>query len=77
MINMDIVKNYVRTQNGKKIVCFYGDRQSFRCRQRSKSSDGFKCSPLRFVSFKETQKEIKKKKQKVSGPYEFYSLSRL
>ena len=57
---MDIVTNYVRTQNGKKIVCFYGDRQSFRCRQRSKSSDGFKCQPLRFVSFKETQKEMKK-----------------
>tara|TARA_Y100000590_G_scaffold20813_1_gene24233 strand:+ start:115 stop:339 length:225 start_codon:yes stop_codon:yes gene_type:complete len=74
---MDIVTNYVRTPNGKKIICFYGGRQSFRCRQRSKNSDGFKCSPLRFVSFKETQKEMKKKEQKVSGPYEFYSLSRL
>ena len=74
---MDIVTNYVRTPNGKKIICFYGDRQSFRCRQSSKNSDGFKCQPLRFVSFKETQKEMKKKKQKVSGPHKFYSLSRL
>ena len=64
----------MRTQNGKKIVCFYGDRQSFRCRQRSKNSDGFKCQPLRFVSFERNAKRNeKKKKQKVSGPYEFYS----
>ncbi len=72
---MDIV-NYVKTENGKRIICFQGDRHSFRCRQRSKSS-GLKCPPLRFVSFKEMKKEMKKINQKVTGPYVFYTLSRL
>tara|TARA_B100001094_G_C17556566_1_gene496324 strand:- start:17 stop:289 length:273 start_codon:yes stop_codon:yes gene_type:complete len=76
-IIMDIVTNYVKTENGKRIICFLGDRQSFRCRQRSRNTDGFKCPPLRFVSFKETQKEMKKKQEKVSGPYVFYSLARM
>ena len=65
--------NYVRTDNGKRIILFKGDRQSFRCRQRSRSSDGLKSTPLRFVSFKTAQKE----KKKISGPYHFYTLSRL
>ena len=57
---MDCVTNYVKTDNGKRIIFFKGDRDSFRCRQRSKSSEGFKYPPLRFVSFKTAQKEIKK-----------------
>ena len=74
---MDCVTNYVKTDNGRKIIWFKGDRQSFRCRQRSKNSNGFKYPPLRFVSFKTAQKEMKKKKQKVSGPFTFYTMSRL
>ena len=74
---MDCVTNYVKTDNGKRIIFFKGDRDSFRCRQRSKSSEGFKYPALRFVSFKTAQKEIKKKMQKVSGPYQFYTMSRL
>tara|TARA_Y100000996_G_scaffold229390_2_gene180502 strand:+ start:530 stop:754 length:225 start_codon:yes stop_codon:yes gene_type:complete len=74
---MDIVTNYVKTENGKRIICFKGDRQSFRCRQRSRNTEGLKSPSLRFVSFKETQKEMKKKQQKVSGPYTFYTLARM
>jgi len=36
-----------------------GDRQSFRCRQRNKIN-GERVPPMRFVSYKEMEKEIKK-----------------
>ena len=77
---MDKVTSYVKTENGNKIIIFSGDRRrqrrSFRCRQRSKMSDGLKCPSLRFVSYKEMQKEIKKD-NKLIGPIEFYTISRL
>ena len=72
-----MVTNYVKTENGKRIICFNGDRHSFRCRQRSRNTEGLKCPSLRFVSFKETQKEMKKKKQKVYGPYTFYTIAKI
>ena len=52
--NMDIVENYVKTENGKKIIYLIGERQSFRCRQRSILSNGRKTPSLKFVSFKAT-----------------------
>ena len=79
---MDIVKTYVKTyvksDNGKKIILFQGNRNSFRCRQRCRMMDGQKCSPLRFVSYKETMKQIKRgNTEKVIGPLEFNTLSKL
>ena len=76
-INMDIVENYVKTDNGKKIIFLIGDRRSFRCRQRSIMSNGEKNDSLKFVSFKEMQKETKLKDESSLGPYLFDTVSRL
>ena len=73
---MNQVANYVKTENGQ-IIHLIGDRQSFRCRQRSILSNGKKNS-LKFVSFKEMQKEVTKDRGgKVNGPYVFDTISRL
>ena len=69
---------YVRSENSKKVMILEGNRQSFRCRQRSKYINGKKVTPLKFVSFKEMQKEIiKGNAQKMNGIYEFNTLSKL
>ena len=66
----------VKTENGQ-IIHLIGDRQSFRCRQRGILSNGKKNS-LKFVSFKEMQKEVTKDRcGKVHGPYVFDTISRL
>ena len=70
------ITSYVRTENGKKIIIFNGDRQSFRCRQRN-TLNGEKVNPLKFVSFKEMKKESLKYNKKVIGPLKFYTLSRM
>lgn len=70
------VTSYVRTDNGKKIIIFNGDRQSFRCRQRN-MINGKKVNPLKFVSFKEMKRESFKFNKKVVGPLDFYTLSKL
>ena len=75
---MNPVANYVKTENGQ-IIHLIGDRQSFRCRQRSILSNGKKNS-LKFVSFKEMEKEVKRDRDrdgKVNGPYVFDTISRL
>ena len=75
---MEIVKTYVKSDNGKKIILFQGKRNSFRCRQRCRMMDGQKCRPLRFVSYKETMKQIKRgNTEKVIGPLEFNTMSKL
>tara|TARA_B100002051_G_C16633757_1_gene584718 strand:+ start:590 stop:817 length:228 start_codon:yes stop_codon:yes gene_type:complete len=75
---METVTNYVRTTNSKKIICFYGKRESFRCRQRTRMCDGTKPLSLKFVSYKEMLKEIKKgNTEKVVGPYHFDTMSKL
>lgn len=72
------IETYVKSDNGKKILLIYGDRQSFRCRQRSRNMDGQKSRPLRFVSYKETMKQVKKgNTEKVIGPLEFNTFSKL
>ena len=78
-LNMTIMSNniinYVRSENGKKIIVMTGDRQSFRCRQRDKIG---KKNSLKFVSFKEMHREIKRGNyEKVNGPNRFYSISKL
>jgi len=73
-----LIETFVKSDNGKKIILFTGNRQSFRCRQRSRDSDGQKFSPLRFVSYKETMKQLKRgNTEKVIGPLEFNTLSKL
>ncbi len=71
------ITTYVRSTNGKNIIIFKGDRDSFRCRQRSKNINGDKVSPLKFVSYKGMIKESKKWGKRIVGPNRFYTLSRL
>ena len=72
---MELIRTYVRSVNGNKIIVIEGDRQSFRCRQRDKIG---KKNPLRFVSYKEMQKEIKRGNyKKVKGPNYFHTLGKL
>jgi len=70
------ITSYVRTENGKNIIIFDGDRQSFRCRQRN-TLNGEKVNPLKFVSFKEMKRESLKYNKKVIGPLKFYTLSKM
>ncbi len=72
---MELIKTYVRSANGNKIIIMEGDRQSFRCRQRD--NIGTK-NPLKFVSYKEMQKEIKRKNyRKINGLNYFHTLGKL
>ena len=72
---MELIRTYVRSVNGNKIIVIEGDRQSFRCRQRDEIG---KKNPLRFVSYKEMQKEIKRGNyEKVKGPNYFHTLGKL
>ena len=73
----DMITSYVRSTNGKKIIIFSGTRDSFRCRQRSRMIDGKKIEPLKFVSFKVSQKELIKNQNKLIGPLTFETRSRL
>lgn len=68
---------YTRSTNNKKIIILRGHRDSFRCRQRNKFSDGTRVNPLKFVSFKEMEKDVKRGHSLSHGPYTFYSVSKL
>ena len=57
------------------IVVLKGERESFRCRQRSKTMDGLKVKPMRFVSYKEALKLCRK--GRMFGPFEFNTISKL
>ena len=82
---MNEVTSYVRTENGQ-IIILKGDRYSFRCRQRSRLSDGTSCPSLKFISFKEMEREMEReiKKGYFKDNYKslttinnFYTMSRL
>ena len=77
---MNEVTSYVRTEKGQ-IIILKGDRYSFRCRQRSRLSDGTSCPSLKFISFKEMEREIKKgyfkDNYKSLMTNNFYTMSRL
>jgi hypothetical protein len=78
---MNEVTSYVRTENGQ-IIILKGDRYSFRCRQRSRLGDGTRCSSLKFISFKEMEREIKKgyfkdNYKSLTTINNFYTMSRL
>ena len=68
---------YAKTLNNKRIIILNGDLKSLRCRQRNLNINGSKVTPMKFVSFKEMEKEKIKNKSKISGPFNFYSISRL
>ena len=68
---------YARSQNRKKIVILNGDLISLRCRQRNRNIDGSKVTPIKFVSFREMEKEKIKNKLKIVGPFNFHTMSRL
>ena len=73
-----LIETFVKSDNGKKIILFQGNRASFRCRQRSRMMDGQKIKPLKFVSYKETMKQIKRgNTEKVIGPLEFNTIAKL
>lgn len=57
------------------IVVLKGERESFRSRQRSKTMDGLKVKPMRFVSYKEALKLSRK--GRMFGPFEFNTRSKL
>ena len=59
---------YARSENGK-IVLLEANRESLRCRQRNRNMDNSKVKPMRFASYKETLKSMKRKGTKVVGPY--------
>lgn len=73
-----LIETFVKSDNGKKIILFRGDRHSFRCKQRGRMMDGQKCNPLRFVSYKETMKQIKRgNTERVLGPLDFETIAKL
>lgn len=63
-----------RNENNN-LVFIKGERESFRMRQRSRTLDGEKVPPLRFVSYKEALKILRRKK--IYGPVELYTVSKL
>ena len=72
---MEIV-SYVRSNNRKNIIILNGDRQSFRCHQRSIINNA-KVNSFKFVSFKEMMKESKKYNKRIIGPLEFHTLAKI
>jgi len=70
------VTSYVRSENNNSIIILVGDRRSFRCRQRNKLEND-KVNYLKFVSFKEMERESKKYNKKIIGPLRFDTLARI
>ena len=68
------IKSYVRSSDNSKIILLYGDRLSFRCRQRNIRK---KNELLKFVSFKNMKRDILKNKKELIGPLELYTISKL
>ena len=69
-----MVEIYARNINNHGII-LNSDRFSLRCRQRAKTTDGYKATPLRFVSYKEAIKLYNK--DRLFGPFDFYTISKL
>ena len=71
------MKVYVRSNFGNNIIILNGDRHSFRCRQRSKKSDGSIVQSLKFISYKGMIKDVNKNNKGLVGPLQFNTLSKL
>ena len=66
-----------RSENNKKIIILDADLNSLRCRQRNRYMNDKKVKSMRFASYKETMKNIKKYDTKVYGPYKFNTICKL
>ena len=51
-----MMARYVWNTNNN-IVALYGTRDSFRCRQRNRDSEGLKVGSFKFISYKEMLRE--------------------
>jgi len=71
------MKVIVHSENHKNIIILNGSRHSFRCRQRSKKSDGSRVESLGFISYKAMINETKRGYKKIIGPLIFYSMARM
>ena len=54
-----------------------GDRQSFRCRQRNRNSDGTKVEPFKFISYKSMLKEKNKWNKNIYENQYYNTISKL
>ena len=68
---------YARSDNGNKIVLLDATHNSLRCRQRNRNMDNSKVNSMRFASYKETLKNMRKYNAKVVGPFEFNTICKL
>ena len=68
---------YARSDNSKKIILLDADLNSLRCRQRNRNINNEKVKSMKFASYKETMKNMRKYDTKVVGPFEFNTISRL
>ena len=71
-----MMPSYVKNINNN-IVVLYGDRESFRCRQRNRYSDGTKVEPLKFVSYKGMLKEKQKWNKSIYYNLNYNTISKL
>ena len=67
---------YTRNSNGN-VVILNGDRLSFRCRQRGVMVNGEKVKPLRFISYRQCNKEVTIHNKNKYGPFEYNTISKL
>lgn len=67
--------NVIARNENNNLVFIKGERESFRMRQRARRFDGEKVPPLRFVSYKEALKILRRKK--IFGPVELYTVSKI
>lgn len=74
---MNKYRVYARSNNGKKIIILDADLESLRSRQRCKLMNGLKVKPMKFASFKETVKYVKRNQGKVVGPFNYNFRSKL
>ena len=71
------MKVYVRSENNKNIIILNGDRESFRIRQRNKNIHGERYKSLKFISYKEMKKDIRKKNRNLVGPIDFETRAKM
>ena len=71
-----MISLYVKNINNN-IVVLYGNRESFRCRQRNRNLDGTKVDPLKFISYKGMLKDKNKWNKKVYYNFNYNTISKL
>ena len=71
-----MMARYVWNANNN-IVALYGTRDSFRCRQRNRDSEGLKVGSFKFISYKEMLRERKKPHRKFYDRIHFDTMAKL